>query len=144
MFNTIIKNANIDNARDICIICSEDLGYSCDDKQVKDKLAKLDCEREAVFVAFIDESLVGYVHVEKYETLYLETMANILGLAVKSEYRNKGIGKILMAAAEKWAFDNNIKTMRLNSGAERVSAHDFYRHIGYNTEKSQIRFTKRL
>lgn len=144
MFNITIKTADINNAKDICKICTEDLGYPCDDSQVKERLTKLNYEREAVFVAFINQILVGYIHVEKYETLYMEPMANILGLAVKSEYQNNGIGKKLILTAEKWALENNIETMRLNSGSERISAHDFYRNIGYNKEKMQIRFTKKL
>lgn len=71
-------------------------------------------------------------------------MANILGLAVKATYRNSGIGKKLIHAAEEWAVKNNIKAMRLNSGISRKVAHNFYRHLGYNFEKEQIRFEKLL
>ena len=71
-------------------------------------------------------------------------MENILGLAVKSEYQNKGIGKRLIQAAEAWATENNINTMRLNSGISRTNAHNFYRHLGYGTEKKQLRLLKKI
>ena len=44
----------------------------------------------------------------------------------------------------KWAKENGIKKVRLNSGFSRKDAHIFYRSIGYNNEKEQIRFMKEL
>lgn len=111
---------------------------------VQAKLTRLDPHREAVFVAVLDNAIVGYVHVEKYDVLYFETMANILGLAVRSDFQHNGVGRALISAAEKWASDNGIKVMRLNSGTERTGAHEFYRRMGYVSEKQQLRFTKKL
>lgn len=47
-----------------------------------------------------------------------------------------------MEAAENWAKEIGAKGVRLNSGASRTEAHAFYRHIGYTSEKQQIRFLK--
>lgn len=71
-------------------------------------------------------------------------MANVLGLAVSEEYRNQGLGRALLTAAEEWAKGKNIFEMRLNSGAKRKEAHCFYRNLGYTDEKEQIRFIKKL
>lgn len=139
-----IRVVSIYDANEICAICSDDLGYPCDLSLVMRKIRNLSVERETVFVALIDESVVGFIHVEKYDLLYFETMANILGLAVKAEYRNHGVGKKLIFAAEEWAVKNRIKAMRLNSGVLRTNAHDFYRHLGYDSEREQIRFEKKL
>ena len=133
-----------DDAEDVCRICCDDLGYQCDKSLVKERITQLDPGREAVYVALIDERVIGYIHVEKYNTLYFETMANILGLAVSGKYRKKGVGKALVDQAEKWANENDISLMRLNSGAKRSGAHDFYRRLGYSSEKDQVRFIKRI
>ena len=37
-----------------------------------------------------------------------------------------------------------IKKVRVNSGFSRKEAHEFYRSLGYNNEKEQIRFLKSL
>lgn len=42
-----------------------------------------------VFVAEVDAKVVGFLHVEKYKVLYLESMINILGLAVANNYQKK-------------------------------------------------------
>ena len=144
--NTVIsiRLVNGDDASQVCAICCDDLGYQCDRALVKERISQLEDEREAVFVAVIDENVVGYIHVEKYNTLYFETMANILGLAVSKRYRKHGVGKALVNQAEKWAVENEISLMRLNSGSSRSGAHKFYRRLGYGSEKDQIRFVKRL
>ena len=49
-----------------------------------------------------------------------------------------------MFEAEKWAKSIEAVGVRLNSGALRNGAHEFYRAIGYNLEKEQIRFLKML
>lgn len=140
-----IRTAREDDADAICRLCSEEMGYPCDIALVKSKLKGLDSSREAVFLAWIDgDTPAGYIHVEKYDVLYFETMANILGLAVSSAYQRNGVGSSLVAAAENWARENHIFLMRLNSGGSRKGAHAFYRKQGYLDEKEQLRFNKRL
>ena len=129
----------------LCRICSEEMGYSCARELVEAKWAGLNPDREAVFVAVLEDSgAVGYVHVERYDVLYFETMANILGLAVQSDFQRNGIGKALISQAEAWAREHGIRLMRLNSGISRTGAHEFYRRQGYVQEKEQLRFTKEV
>ena len=141
---TIIRAADADDAEEICAVCSEDLGYPCEVSLVRTKLLNLDRSREEVFAAFIGGKAVGFVHIEKYDVIYFETMANILGLAVKDCFRRKGVAKELMRAAEKWAIDKDIGLIRLNSGSTRTGAHKFYKAVGYTADKQQMHFTKRL
>ena len=129
---------------DIHKICCQDLGYDCDADLVKERLKNLDSSRERVFVAIIDGKVVGYVHAEQYNTLYFESLVNILGLAVSKAYRRRGCGKALMRVVENWAKVCGIHAVRLNSGKARTEAHKFYRSIGYDNEKAQIRFFKNL
>lgn len=137
-----IRYANTHDAEAIALICSDDLGYSCSDTLVSAKLSGIDKSREAVFVADFDGKVIGYVHVEKYDTLYMETLANILGLAVRNDSRRLGAGRMLMKAAEDWAMENGAVGVRLNSGGQRKEAHAFYRAVGYLLEKEQLRFLK--
>lgn len=71
-------------------------------------------------------------------------MVNILGLAVSADYRRKGIGKALLNHTEDWARKSGINYVRLNSGITRKEAHNFYRAMGYDNEKVQIRFMKHI
>ena len=144
MSDFIIRKIELKDAGELCKICSEEMGYECDSDLVKSKIEKLDSKREAVFVAEEESQLLGFIHVERYDVLYFESMANILGLAVKKDFQKQGLGKALLLAAENWAQENGIHLMRLNSGINRTDAHGFYEHLGYVSEKEQKRFLKRL
>lgn len=140
----VVREATITDSDAICRISSKDLGYDCEELFVKERLEKLDIKREVVYVAELDGAVAGYVHAEVYNLLYFESMVNILGLAVSSECRRQGAGKALMKRVEEWAKERGIKEIRLNSGGSRKEAHEFYRAIGFDDEKVQIRFLKEV
>lgn len=140
----VVRKAKASDSAAICKICGEDLGYTCGIELVQSKMKKLDDSREIVFIAEINNMVVGFVHAEKYDVLYYDTMVNILGLAVAEEYRHKVIGSLLLKAVEQWSEEKNIHFVRLNSGTTRVEAHKFYRTNGYRDDKEQKRFIKRI
>lgn len=140
----IIRQAKIEDYKDICKICCDDLGYNCSEELVKERLEGLDKNNERVLVAVYNGKVVGYLHAQIYKTLYFEELINFLGLAVSKEYRNKNVGTRLVNEIENWAKENGIKKVRVNSGFSRKEAHEFYRSLGYNNEKEQIRFLKCL
>ena len=139
-----IRKINLSDAMEIQKISQEDLGYECSLSLVEQKIISLDENREQVFVACRDGTVAGFIHVEKYDTLYFETMCNVLGLAVKKDFQKMGIGKALVLAGENWAKENGIMFMRVNSGITRTGAHEFYKRLGYESEKEQLRFIKRI
>lgn len=142
--NIIIRQAKIEDYKDICKICCDDLGYNCSEELVKERLEGLDKNNERVLVAVYNSEVVGYLHAQIYKTLYFEELINFLGLAVSKEYRNKKVGTRLVNEIENRAKENGIKKVRVNSGFSRKEAHEFYRSLGYNNEKEQIRFLKSL
>lgn len=79
-----------------------------------------------------------------YNTLYYKSMVNLLGLAVNSEFRHKGYGRALLGEVETWAKNKGVDLIRVSSGFSRKEAHAFYRNLGYDNEKEQIRFLKQL
>lgn len=140
----MIREAKITDSKELSEICTNDLGYCCDEKFIEMRIANLNKSRECVFVAVIDDKVVGFVHVERYDLLYYPSMANILGLAVSSQSRRQGIGEHLVASVENWAKGIGISELRVNSGGSRKEAHIFYRKMGFDNEKTQLRFTKQL
>lgn len=139
-----VKQAVVDDYKEITEICIHDLGYNCSVELVKARLENVDNEREKVFVACVDGKIAGFIHAEKYDALYFEAVVNLLGLAVAQEYRKNGIGRMLLNECESWAKSIGAKYVRANSGSARSDAHIFYRNAGYNNEKMQIRFLKEL
>lgn len=58
-------------------------------------------------------------------------LGRITSLAVRVEARGKGIGKVLVAAAEEWAWGAGAQRMEVTSGEHRPGAHAFYQALGY-------------
>ncbi|MBQ6018746.1 MAG: GNAT family N-acetyltransferase [Clostridia bacterium] len=143
VFDLIVRPAVPGDSADIREICGTGLGYDCEEELVNRRLENIG-QGDAVFVAETNGKAVGFVHAECYRCLYFEDALNILGLAVLPEYRRNGIGRMLMDAVEDHARIHGIAVIRLNSGASRTGAHAFYRSIGYDNEKDQIRFLKYL
>lgn len=139
-----MRKADINDASVICRICTDDLGYECSEEFVSNRLKNIDGSREVVFAAEVDGTVVGYIHAEIYNTLYFASMINILGLAVSRDNRRQGVGRALITCAENWAKEQEINIVRLNSGSSRKEAHEFYRAMGYDNEKMQVRFLKNL
>lgn len=149
--NITIRLLKYEDCAQLSKIFQNELGYSnCSQKTVENGFNKLDGKREAVFVAVdldkgdFEDYICGVVHIELYNVLYMENMANVLGMVVAEEYQRHGIGTMLLQKAENWAKENSAMKIRLNSGANRTKAHKFYRALGYENEKMQMRFIKVL
>lgn len=144
----MIRDVTLADVLDLQKINAEELGYTISLEQTKVQLEHiLTDETHHYLIGFEDDlskKLVGYVHAEKYDTLYSETMLNILGLAVATPFQRQNIGRRLMEELEKIAKENNITSIRLNSGSMRHQAHLFYESLGYDGRKSQKRFIKSI
>lgn len=96
------------------------------------------------FFVEYENKVIGYVHGEKYDTIYSKKSVNIFEFAVSAEKRRMGARHLLMSKVEDWAKLIGALGVGLNSGFSRIEAHAFYREIEYNLEKQQIRFMKML
>ena len=140
-----IRIAKIHDAEGIARLSHSALGYDYAIESTAEKLnAILFNARDQVFVAEINNLVVGYIHASVYDVLYAPTMVNIMGLAVSPDYRHIGIGRSLIESVVQWGKSIGACAIRLNSGAARKEAHSFYRHCGFIGEKEQLRFTKPL
>lgn len=97
---------------------------------------------DRIFVAESDGEVIGYIHACDYQLLYSESMKNIMGIAVDSRYKRRGVGSMLLKAVEDWAARSGAQSVRLTSGEERTEAHKFYRACGYCCGKKQLNFRK--
>jgi ribosomal protein S18 acetylase RimI-like enzyme len=140
-----IRTCQLDDIKEIYLLNKEELGYDYPIDKQKIKLEQLlESSSDRIYVACIDNQVVGYVHAASYDTLYMDHLKNILGIAVKSKYRHLGIGKRLLTEVEIWAKEDNAAGIRLVSGETRVGAHEFYKKCGYTCHKRQMYFMKMI
>ena len=142
----MIREINISDAEEIQKICKTALGYDVDISTVSNQINKLSCDnKNHILAVYEDENtkkVIGFIHAQVYESVYSDTGLNILGLAVDHDFRGNGVGKKLIGYIEKYAMDNGISFIRLNSANHRVEAHKFYENIGFKSDKLQKRFIK--
>ncbi len=90
----------------------------------------------AVLVAEQSKKVVGMLHAAirqtpDYPILVKRTYAHISDIIVREEHRGIGIGRILMAAVEKWALERGLSSIELMVWDANAGAASFYREIGY-------------
>ena len=144
MNNIFIRPTEIKDSIILTKLCTE-LGYPANDNQISNRLKKLlKSSSDSVIVAVEKTEVVGWIHVFISLRLESDPFAEIGGLVISSEHRNKGIGKMLVNAAEKWTRERGLSKIRVRSRLERTDAHRFYERDGYVVIKSQNVFEKGL
>jgi GNAT superfamily N-acetyltransferase len=116
------------------------LGYTVTSPQIRERLDFILQEPDQDFyVADIqDVGVVGWVHIHRTYHLQAPFYAEIGGLVVEKTYRGSGVGKALITKAEQWVRDQGLKTMRIRTNAIRVEAHEFYKSLSYELDKTQL------
>lgn len=121
------------------------LGYTPEQNVMQEVLEHvINSKTEAVFVATIDNTPIGWIHI--FKTCRIETgfFVEIGGLVVDSDFRKKGIAKQLIALAEKWTLEQNCNKLRVRCNALRNETHQFYAHTGFTLKKEQKIYDKPL
>jgi len=86
-----------------------------------------------IFVALSDNAVVGFITSVRYYGIGVEgSYMIIIGIAVKADEQNKGIGTKLLQYMENYAKEEGVFSIHLNSDLKRTMAHAFYERNGYN------------
>lgn len=139
----IIRECVLEDCMDIVKLNREEMEYDYPENAAKIQLANLLCDaNHKIYVAVIENEIVGYIHANNHDLLYAPHMKNIMGIAVCKTHKKKGIGKALLAKVEVWGKETGAVGVRLVSGSQREGAHLFYAKCGYIETKGQKNFKK--
>ncbi|MEV1155476.1 GNAT family N-acetyltransferase [Micromonospora chokoriensis] len=113
------------------------------DRAVERTAQLLDHEGVALFGARSDEDqLVGVVSVYvDILSVRFGRRASIEDLAVHPDWRSRGVGSNLLAAARMWAHEQGADYVFLESGLARTEAHRFYLREGATHAAAAFRWT---
>jgi GNAT superfamily N-acetyltransferase len=124
---------------------SGELGYPSTAQQILARKAELDRQgKSGLFVAEAGGEVIGWLIVSEMCSLELDPHAEVKGLVVTSSVRSRGVGARLMEVGEAWALARGLSEIVLRSNVIRDRAHDFYKRMGYEEQKRQVKFKKRL
>ena len=136
-----IRECQTNDYRAIYELNKDSMGYDYPVELTKDNLTKILMDkRNKIFVATVNENIVGYIHANDYDVVYSPHMKNINGIAVELNHRRSGVGNLLLGEIEKWARDTGASGIRLVSGSTRTGAHLFYLTYGFTFVKEQFNF----
>jgi GNAT superfamily N-acetyltransferase len=136
-------------ARAICEAMADlagQLGYECTGEEVRERLGDMqDTNQYAVFVAELPErQIAGWIGAFLFRSIETGRCVEINGLVVDKGIRSRGIGALLLGAAEEWARSTGFDVISVHSNVTRDRAHRFYLRNGYAHVKTQKKFHKSL
>ena len=121
-----------------------DLGYETTAAEMEGRLrAILPLPAYQTFVAIVDDrvcGMIGTVVQQGYE--HNDLGGRILALVISHAVRRRGVGKILVAAAEENFARQGVRRIALDTRLTREDAHQFYEALGY--KRNGWRFVKTL
>jgi GNAT superfamily N-acetyltransferase len=90
---------------------------------------------QTTLIAEMDGSAMGFVHVrETNDSISEEICATVPLLAVAPDAQGRGIGRVLMKAAEDWSKEQGYRLLHLEVFANNGKAQTFYQSQGFQPE----------
>jgi [ribosomal protein S18]-alanine N-acetyltransferase len=93
---------------------------------------------EGTLVAVADAEIVGSIHLEPSRFGFAE-----LGMAVAREWRGRGVGSALLAAAIEWAREHDVHKVSLGVFPHNAAAIALYRKFGFVDEGLRVKQIRR-
>ncbi len=88
-----------------------------------------------LLIAEYSETSLSFIHVKAHKDEISEEMcAMVTLLAVSPSGQGKGIGKLLMQAAEQWTKQQGYRLLHLEVFANNDNAQGFYNNLGFKPE----------
>jgi uncharacterized protein YbbK (DUF523 family)/GNAT superfamily N-acetyltransferase len=124
---------------------SGQLGYPCGAEELAPRLERQLANGErAVIVAELEGEVAGWASLELVDRLYVERYAEITAFIVDEKLRGRGVGRLVMDEALRWAAAQNASLAKLSSNTVRKDAHRFYEARGFARTKESYTFEKRI
>jgi ribosomal protein S18 acetylase RimI-like enzyme len=138
-----IRHAKLSDAPQLAQLMCE-LGYKTTGSEMRQRLKSILSEaRYSTFVAEIDNELCGMIGTQTHMSHeHNDLSGKIIALVVSKKKRRRGVGRALIATAEKDFAKKKVTRVTLTTRFEREEAHRFYEALGYR--QTGFRFAKTL
>jgi RimJ/RimL family protein N-acetyltransferase len=93
---------------------------------------------DGTIVAVVDDEVIGSIHVATSGHGFGE-----IGMAIAREWRGRGVGSALMAAAIEWARERGLHKLSLGVFAHNAAGLALYRKFGFVEEGRRVKHYRR-
>jgi len=127
-----IRDATADDAAALARLCGQ-LGHPAKTEEMPARLARLATDPNIrVLVADSHEGVVGLATVHVRHMINHEApLAQLTTLVVDEQFRGQGVGRALVATAERLAHERACKRLIVTTALRRTDAHAFYERLGF-------------
>ncbi len=126
-----VRTARVEDAAELAALVGE-LGYPTTSDVIARRVEALARSNEAVLVAVRGGRLVAFVTVHVMPVLHRPTaVGRMSALCVTESERGHGVGRLLVAAAERHVLERGCALIEVTSNKNRPDAHAFYQRLGY-------------
>jgi GNAT superfamily N-acetyltransferase len=118
---------------------AEQLHYPSSANQIRMRLDTLAASRQhGVYVAELPGGQIGgWIGLYVFHSVEQDSCAEISGLIVDEQIRSRGVGRLLLEAADRWARSKGCNAISVRSNVIRERAHQFYARNGFEHVKTQ-------
>lgn len=112
----------------ICNLINSELEYDVSCEDLKAQISQMQEDKNyVIFTAVDNKKIIGFIGLQICLAFEIKgKVMRIIALAVTCYSQGQGIGSALIQEAERYAKENNISTVLVNSGLKRAKAHHFY------------------
>ncbi len=133
-----------DVARGVALLAQ--LGYELDPAELARRISEVAAAPEHALIVAEDEAgqVVGLLHVFARAAVENPREAVVQSIVVDAAARRGGVGRALMAQAERCGREWGCRSVTLSSNVTRAPAHAFYAALGYRIAATAYVFRKKL
>lgn len=127
-----LRPATPDDAERIAALFTDE-GYPSGPSDILDRLSRFDSEHSRVVVADHGGEVLGFVAVHALPRFeHSDRIIRIMALVVDAGVRERGIGRLLMAEAERIGSEVGAAFAEVTAGHHRPDARRLYEELGYD------------
>lgn len=140
-----IRRATVDDAETLALLAGE-LGYAAGAKDLRRRIEAVLASAADLLIVAVNSSdaVVGWLQAHASCIIESGFRVEITGLIVAAPARRQGVGRSLVAEAERWARTLSAQAVVVRSNVKRTESHAFYPALGYSPTKTQLVYRKPL
>ena len=142
----MIRTAKIEDSSALAALAHE-LGYPSSQEKIAEILTSVQKhEQQQIFIAEIDQSIVGYIHLVcvKPTELDVDQHVEIAALNVHQNFRQQGVGHGLIEYTFDWSKNKRQNQVRIRANIIEERAYGFFIQNGFRHLSGQEIFLKSL